>query len=97
MIDTMRGQLHSGLRPILLEFNAVKAEQALWRTNPQVAIFGLCKRADFARRTIVHAPSRVVKLHNTSVSVERVRRDERQHDQQADPKSHPDLSIRIEH
>ena len=96
MIDTMRGQLHSGLRPILLEFNAVKAEQALWRTNPHVAIFGLGKRADFARRSIVHAPSPVMELHNTSISVERVRRYARQHDQQADPKSQRDLPIRIE-
>jgi len=52
--------------------------------------------ADFGRRSLVHAPNRVMELHNTSISVERVRRDARQHDHQADPKSQPDLSIRIE-
>jgi len=66
------------------------------RANPQVAIFGLGKRADFARRTIVLAPSRVVELHNTSIAVERERRGATEHDQQAYPKSQRERPICIE-
>src|SRR5947209_13091898 len=84
------------MRLILLEFNAVKAEQTACRANPQVAIFGLGKRADFARRTIVLGPSRVVELRNISISVERECRGTAEHDQQADPKSQRDMPIRIE-
>src|SRR5882724_1049229 len=96
MIDPVRGQLHSGLRFILLESHAVKAEQPLWRTNPQVAIFGLCKRADFGWGTIVHTPSGVVELHNTSISVECERRNGAENYQQTDPKIQRDLPVQIE-
>jgi hypothetical protein len=83
------------LRFILLEFQAVKAEQTMWRSDPQVAIFGLGKRADFARRTIIDAPSRVVELHNTSITIECERWSASEHDQQPNPKSQRDLTIRI--
>ena len=47
-MSTVRGKVHSGWRRIILEFDSVKAEEASCRANPQVAIFGLSKRADFA-------------------------------------------------
>ncbi len=92
----MRGQFQPGLWLVFFEFNAVKAKQALRRTNPQVPIFSLGKRADFARRAIVHAPGRVVELQDISISVERERREATERDEKRDPKGQRKLPGRIE-